>query len=98
MTEIVDNKIQIRDEEIASLKGQISALTAALTQLMSRTELLENTVKRYGAAEFKSEERSRIERLEIQNQALTIGPYMSGMRTYTASPWRTPATLNTTPA
>ena len=74
MNEIVDNKIQIRDEEIATLKGQIAALTTALTQLMSRTGMLENTVKRYGAAEFKSEERSRIERLEIQHMAsLLIG-------------------------
>jgi len=87
MTEIVDNKIQIQNEEIAVLKGQIAAL-------MSRTEMLENTVKRYGSADFKSEERARIDRLEIQQQASTVGPYMSGMRTYTAPPWRSPGTLN----
>ena len=91
MTEIVDNKIQIRDEEIATLKGQIAALTTALTQLMCRTEMLENTVKRYGSADFKSEERSRIERLEIQHMAsLLIGQ----QRAHLPFPWKTPATLN----
>lgn len=93
MTEIVDNKIQIRDEEIATLKGQIAALTTALTQLTNRTEILENTVKRYGDVDFKSEERSRIERLEIQQKS-SVNSFMAGRTPYTATPWRSPATLN----
>ena len=96
MNEIVDNKIQMRDEEIATLKGEVSALTSALIHLMNRTEMLENTVKRYGAAEFKSEERSRIERLEIQQKAqMEVHNMFAGRQTPTANPWRTPATLNT---
>jgi len=86
MTEIVDNKIQIQNEEIA-------ALTTALTQLMSRTEMLENTVKRYGSADFKSEERARIERLEIQQKGL-LNPFMAGRTPYTVTSWQTSATLN----
>jgi hypothetical protein len=88
MTEIVDNKIQIHNEEIAALKGQIAAL-------MSRTEMLERTVARYGSVEFKKEERDRIHRLELTlvANALCGGMSASSSRCL-PPPWRTSATLN----
>jgi len=84
MTEIVDNKIQIQNEEIAALKGQIAAL-------MSRTEMLERTVARYGSVEFKKEERARIDRLELTVVANTLCRQIPA---HTPPPWRSPATLN----
>jgi hypothetical protein len=84
MTEIVDNKIQIQNEEIAALKGQITAL-------MSRTEMLERTVARYGSVEFKKEERARIDRLELTVVANTL---CSQRPAHIPPPWRSPATLN----
>ena len=84
MTEIVDNKIQIHNEEIAALKGQIAAL-------MSRTEMLERTVARYGNIEFKKEERDRIYRLELTLVANTLCQKQADRL---PPPWRSPATLN----
>jgi len=88
MTSIVDNKIQIRDEEIATLKEQITAL-------LSRTEMLERTVAKYGSVEFKAEERARIERLELTQAANLLSQQRPARM---PSPWRSPATLNTASA